>query len=112
MDLMGRIVAHMSTALSVPVSTEVPENRPQRFVTLNRNGGSIDRFLEYQRITVDAWDVSDERAAALIGAAIDAAIDMPYRIANVATVDAESAYRSDIDGAHRWSAVISVLANH
>lgn len=39
----------------ITVCADVPENRPKRFITLERTGGSQTRFLDYPQLAVQVW---------------------------------------------------------
>lgn len=57
------IYKHLSEAMSVPVSFEVPESAPETFIVLEKTGSSTpDGFLETDTIAVQSY------AATMIGA--------------------------------------------
>lgn len=111
MSMQAKLIAHLADVLDVPVASEVPESRPARMVCLSRTGGGRTRFVETPRFTVDAWGTSDLDAADLLDVACDALVWAPDSIDELVRVGVSSSYRSDVDGAHRWSATIEVLAN-
>lgn len=49
------IVQYLSCRLDVPVSTDVPPERPARFVTVERTGGTETRFASRPMLAVQAW---------------------------------------------------------
>ena len=47
---------YLSTTLSpIPVYTEIPEDRPAKFVTLEKTGGSRSNYLETATIAFQCW---------------------------------------------------------
>lgn len=69
-DSVALVVDALSRALSVPVSTEVPQERPARLVLVEREGGRMDEFADRPRIGLLCWGETDAEAQ---GIAIDAA---------------------------------------
>lgn len=59
------VIAFLKAELDVPVSASVPKNRPGRFVTVERTGGSLDTFRDLPMFAVQAWGKSTSDAAAL-----------------------------------------------
>ena len=74
------IIDYLSSALSVPVSGDVPENPPASFVTVEQVGGTKDNKIESASIAVQSWAESRAAAAALnelVKAAMDNAVTLP-----------------------------------
>lgn len=55
-------VEYLSSALDVPVSGDIPDPKPERFVTLELTGSRSENFLYHPIIAVQAW--ADNRADA------------------------------------------------
>lgn len=51
------------TGEGVAVSMDVPSKRPPRFVTVERTGGSPDRWLDRPTVAVQVWGESRVKAA-------------------------------------------------
>lgn len=83
MDPIALTVSILSEALpTVPVQTEVPEDRPDRMVVVSLDGGTGDGFILRPRIGLTCWGRTDMDAngiaTACISALSDAALDHPY----------------------------------
>ena len=111
-DVIELLIPYLKRKLKpVQVATEVPEDRPDVLVTVNRSGGPQDRLTQTQRVVVDAWERSDYAASALINKAVDAILWSKDEILLIVSAEIDSVYRSDVDGAHRWSATVDIFAN-
>lgn len=65
-DDIALVVDVLSAALpAVPVSTEVPQNRPQRLIMVALAGDASDRFIRRPTISLTVWGMSDEDAHGL-----------------------------------------------
>lgn len=49
------LVQYLSPLVGVPVSTDVPPRRPKQFITVERAGGTEDRFSSRPMLAVQAW---------------------------------------------------------
>lgn len=59
-DAEGLLVDHLRDALSVPVSTKVPNPRPDTFVRLSRVGGlRRDFFTDSPMVVFEAWGATE-----------------------------------------------------
>lgn len=72
MDATPIVVGVLKDALPVPVSTEIPAQRPDRLVTVDLAGGSSDPFLNTPRYQLMCWGRSDMDAHGLALACADA----------------------------------------
>lgn len=70
------VVAHLSGALDVPVSTEAPVERPSAFVLVDPVGGSSTRDALHADVAVQAWATSAAAAESLVRDACDAMLGM------------------------------------
>lgn len=65
-DIEATLVAHLSTALGVPVTTRVPEPRPAQFVRLLRVGGPRrDLVTDGPMVVFECWAQRPHEAASL-----------------------------------------------
>lgn len=110
--LLERVVSYLSGRLSVPVATEVPEERPERMLAVGVAGGESDGFTETLRLALDAWGQSDLEAHTLLNEALEAVYDMPDELVEVVRASRATEYRSYEEGGHRvWGADAPVFAN-
>lgn len=77
-------IEYLSNALPVPVSGDVPNPKPERFVTLEQTGSRTENHIYHPTLAVQAW--AETRAEAgelneLVKAAMLEAISQP-RISN------------------------------
>lgn len=69
-DIEAALVAWLPSALlpygiNQPVSTRIPNPRPDRFVRIHRTGGPQTSVVtDGAQVTVECWDISDVQAAA------------------------------------------------
>ena len=74
------LVAHLGGALGVPVSTAVPAQRPDRFVTVSRAGGPRLNLVQAKpTVLVECWATTTGAAWDLVSAAYDAMDALPDR---------------------------------
>lgn len=82
MDCIELTVGILARELEVPVSTEVPQNRPGAFVLVDLVGDYSDEFLLRPRIGLTVWGETDRVAHTLAMSCVDvlrdAALDHPY----------------------------------
>lgn len=79
----GLLVGLLATVLDCPVAGDVPDERPARFVTVERLGGRRDRYLDRGTYAVQAWEERRSAAAALAEAVADAVLALPARSGRV-----------------------------
>lgn len=79
-DPVALVVGILADALDVPVSTEVPEQRPDRLVLVSLGGGSSDEFIAKPRIEALCWGTSDADAMSI-------AIDVVHGLQEAAETD-------------------------
>lgn len=81
-DATELVVGILRESLDVPVSTEIPAQRPQRLVVVVQEGGPSTPFLSQPRYSLTCWGESDpdakRMAQACVDALWDAALDHPY----------------------------------
>lgn len=69
-------ISHLSDALGVPVLAEVPDERPARFVTVERTGGPSEFYRDMPTLAVQCWAESRYEASELAEAAREAVMDI------------------------------------
>ena len=73
MDTTQRVVEILTAALEgVPVSTEVPERRPDRFVTVDLAGDYSTEFVKLPRYAITVWGRTDMDAHSMALSCLDA----------------------------------------
>lgn len=82
MDVIKLVKDILTDALTVPVMTEIPQDRPTRLVVIGLEGDMSTEFLLIPRITLICWGSSDKDAHGIALSAVyalqDAAQDHPY----------------------------------
>lgn len=120
MWLIEDLIAYLSEALDVPVSTSMPVDIKNTDsakvkndqVTVVWDGGSGTRFLERPRITFHAWSTTDIKAAQLCERVVRALDEAPDHLANVGTATQNSRYTNVyVDGTPRWTCVYVFVVN-
>lgn len=59
------IVSYLATALEEPVSGDIPEPLPERFVTVEKTGSKLENHIYQPTLAVQSWAESRAEAAAL-----------------------------------------------
>lgn len=85
------VIAYLSTALSVPVSGGVPADPPDKFVTVEKTGGSRTNWIESSTLAIQSWAPSIAEAAALNDAVI-AAMSAIVTLDSVSSVELNATY--------------------
>lgn len=108
-DILAFICERVTNATGLPCATEVPPERPERFVTVYRDGGGRREHVDNPTITVQCWGTSDEDAYRLAVTVRDVMENMtfsPY----VSDVSCSSLrVNNHTDGAHRYEAVYFII---
>lgn len=73
-DAVAALVAWLPGKCGVPVSSKVPEERPERFVTVERTGGARSIGSDRPALAVQAWAQTDAEAAQLALGCADALV--------------------------------------
>lgn len=71
-DPIALVVGILADALDVPVSTEVPRERPDRLVTVDLAGDHSTPYVLQPRYQILCWGRSDQEAHAMARACLDA----------------------------------------
>lgn len=81
----GLLVGLLAGALpGVPVAGDVPADRPEVLVTVERVGGAVDRFVSRGVFAIQAWAPTRAKAAGLAERVASAVLDLPTRSGRVA----------------------------
>lgn len=113
------IVALLTANLQVPVSTKIPDTRPERFITVQRVGGSMRNLVtDRVQLAVQAWAESEvyaERLCIECEAVLSASVCTPFRGAMIRHFREVTAPLSfpDVSGQPRYQAMVEFdLAVH
>lgn len=103
-DVIAAVQAALADALGVPCFAEIPDERPARFVSVERTGGPTYLYKDEPNLAVQAWAASDADAYALALAARAALLGLWQRAPQVCRAAVGSTYRfPDPDSrAHRY----------
>lgn len=92
MTSTGKLIAYLTFAgLGVPVSGQVPAQRPPRFITVERTGGNRTHLWDSPMFAVQAWAATEAEASALADEVADAILRWQLDAA-VAYADVRSVY--------------------
>lgn len=101
MNILTETIAHLGEVLDLPVRTEVPAERPEAFVTVERSGGSTTRVDDRATLTVQVWCRDRLRAESLMESARDALLTMPDAVEGVHRMDVSTSYYPE-QGSQTW----------
>lgn len=99
-------------ALGAVAFADIPADRPQRFITVERTGGGRDRFIDRPQTVVQVWADSRAEASELantVAAALQGMIALP----EVGRVTVESVVNfPDVSGHPRYQIFITAVTKH
>lgn len=113
MDTTKLVIDILSGALVVPVSTDLPQDRPERLVHVSYSGGQQTPFLLMPRYDLMCWGTTPSEAQSIALSAVqalqDAALDHPYLSAcQLETLSSEEWSRT---GQGRYLAIVELVIN-
>ena len=74
MNIEEAVISYLEDALPVPVFADVPQDRPESLVTVERIGGSLSSVvIDTAEIAVQSWEKTRFKASQLAGT-VDAAM--------------------------------------
>lgn len=86
------VLRWLADALDVPVSLEVPQNPPERFVTIQKTGSGLHNKVDVATFAVQSWAQSKYDAASL-----NEAVKASMAQLDASGLVGESALNSDYD---------------
>ena len=112
-DATALVVGILADALAVPVSTEVPAQRPQRFVMVSLNGDTSDEFIHRVRYGLTVWGESDADAHGLAMSAWHALTDAAQDDDLLSAVGLDSMSRDEwtATGSARYLVQLDLIIN-
>lgn len=113
MDTTQLVLDVLKDALSVPVSTDMPKNREERYILVDLSGDASTPFLLQPRYTLTCWGASDPDAKGIALSAVEAlqeaAEDHPYLSA--CTLETLSREEWSRNGHSRYLAFVDLVIN-
>ena len=91
-----RFLNRQPELMGIPVSTDVPAQRPERFVTVERVGGDETPFVDHPLLAVQCWDASRVEAS-FLAQRVKPLLERATRIPAVARVRIESTLNHPLD---------------
>lgn len=113
MDTVAMVVEILSDELDVPVSTEVPMTRPDRFVLVSLDGDMSDMFILRPRFTLMCWGSSDLDAHGIALSALHALTDAAETHPYLSAVQMQAMARDEWgrDGQARYALQVDLIVN-
>ena len=104
------IVDYLSRSLSVPVSGEVPINKPEEFVTVDKIGSGVRNHIRSATLAIQSWSMSQDSASAL-NDTVKAAMDGAVALDAISSSHCETDYNftNTATKRHRYQAVYDVV---
>lgn len=94
MDVERVVTQRLMGATGIKAVLEVPEERPDEFISVEMTGGTGDRFIRQASLAVQSWAQTRQRAAE-ISRLVEAAVS--------GIADAEqNVFRAVATGSYRW----------
>ena len=113
MDDIALVVGILTDAMDVPVSTEVPASRPERFVMVALGSDQSDMFIHRPTFNLTVWGSSDKDAHGLAVSAMHALVDAAQTHPLLSHVSLESMARDEWtkDGHARYLVEVELTIN-
>lgn len=93
MDIEAAIIAYLTERLEgVKVYADVPEEKPDKFVTVERTGGNMENRLDHPRVAIQAWATRRYVASALMADVDRFMCDMPLYVEDVMGCSRDTTY--------------------
>lgn len=70
-----RVISYLSENFQIPVSAEVPEEKPTRFLTIERTGRAVIEHIKQANIAVQSWSSISLADAANLCDQVEAVMD-------------------------------------
>lgn len=113
MDGVELAVTILKDSLEVKVGTEVPRDRPRRFVLVNLDGDESAPFLLRPRIALTCWGTTDKDARGIALSALEAlqVASEEHQYLSDAALETMSREEWSRNGQGRYLALISLTIN-
>ena len=113
MGVIETVIAYLADALGIEAYAEVPNPRPEVFITVERIGGAPDGFgHDFPELAVQCWAKSMYEADVLARQAAEAMARMPFSVPAVKRAAVSTVYNfPDFEGKHsRYQITASLTA--
>lgn len=81
----------------IPVSTDVPANRPSKFISIERTGGERSKILDRPELAIQCWASSSVEASELADELVDVVLPRVYVLSDVGAFSINSVYNYPLD---------------
>lgn len=110
LDIEVELVRYLSGNLDVPVAANVPESKPDSFVSLERTGGSFDSFvIDRPTVAVQCWGITKVQAKNLAYKVDELVRRMPDEVVNVTQATRNSLYNFPDEKRPRYQVVFDFV---
>ena len=110
MNALKEVIARLSATTGVHVSADVPAERPDAFVTVERGGGGVTAYDDRPSLTVQVWCRDRLAVEDLVERVEDSLLSMRDEVDGVQSVSVDRSYFPE-RGATLWPRyVLSVNA--
>jgi hypothetical protein len=108
-NIEAEIIGWLSQKVAVPVSADVPADKPDRFITIERTGGSRDNHVvDRPNLAIQCWGTSRLDASEL-AYEVDAILPSIVEIPQVTHFERDTFYNfPDEHGAPRYQIVVNL----
>lgn len=86
------LITYLNESGTVPAFGDVPEDRPRRFLTVERTGGARSRIVDEGTYAVQAWAESRAEAMVLADRIAELLDEAPAHVDAIAAVEVVSVY--------------------
>ena len=91
-DVIGDLAGYLNRKLDVPVSSQVPKQRPAEFITIERTGGSSEIGTDRPGLSIQTWSTTEAKAYELALAARLVLLECWQELPMVIRVEVASIY--------------------
>lgn len=113
MDDIALVVGILADSLDVPVSTEIPPERPERLITVSLISDSSDMLIHRPSMALTVWGASDKDAHGLAVSAYHALATAAQTHPKLSSAQLETMSRDEWtrDGQARYLCEVSFTIN-
>ena len=112
-DCIGIVRSILEEALTVPVMTDIPEERPARMVMVDLEGDSSTPYVLRPRLAITSWGRTDRDALGIAVSAVEALREASLDHDLLSAVELESVSREEWSrtGQSRYYALVTLTIN-
>ena len=93
MDIESVAATRLMDSIGIKADLEVPDPRPEEFISVEMTGGSGDRFVRTASLAVQSWAKTRKRAAEIARLVEEAVPDI---------ADEPNVFHAVANGTYRW----------